>query len=83
MDLVVLLDFPKERLVQVIRELQSPAINGDYVKRYRVPWAEWVSDIEMPTNLDGEPIIAKRIRFDVIPGAIKLVLPEGCQLLET
>ena len=83
MDLVALLDFPKERLVQVIREMQSPDINGDYVKRYRIPWAEWESDVEMPTNLDGEPVVAKRIRFDVIPGAIKLVLPESCQLLET
>ena len=83
MDLVVLLDFPKERLVQVIKEVQSPDTNGDYVKRYRVPWAEWESDVEIPTNLDGEPVVAKRMRFDVIPGAIKLVLPEGCQLLET
>jgi lipid kinase YegS len=83
MDLVVLLDFPKERLVQVIKEVQSPDIKGDYVKRYRGPWAEWESDVEMPTNLDGEPVIAKRIRFDVIPGAIKLVLPENCQLLVT
>ena len=83
MDLVVLLDFPKERLVQVIKEVQSPDANGDYVKRYRVPWAEWESDVEIPTNLDGEPVVAKRMRFDVIPGAIKLVLPENCQLLET
>ena len=81
-DLIALLEFPKERLAQVIREVQSPDVKGEYVKRYRVPWAEWESDIEIPTNLDGEPVMAKRIRFDVIPEAIKMVLPEKCQLLE-
>jgi diacylglycerol kinase family enzyme len=35
----------------------------------------------MPTNLDGEPYTTNCIRFEVIPGAIKLVLPEDCQLL--
>jgi lipid kinase YegS len=83
MDIVALLDFPKERLLQVIREVQDPTINGDYVKRYRVPWAEWESDGEMPTNLDGEPVMTNRMRFDVIPRAIKLVLPEPCPLLES
>jgi len=81
MDLVALLDFPKERLLQVIKEVQDPDSKGDYVKRYRVPWAEWESDVVMPTNLDGEPFSTNLMRFDVIPGAINLVLPEDCQLL--
>ena len=81
MDIVALLDFPKDRLLQAIREIQDPTINGDFVKRYRVPWAEWESDVDMPTNLDGEPVTTNRMRFDVIPGAIKLVLPEPCPLL--
>ena len=81
MDLVALLDFPKERLLQVIKEVQDPDSNGDYVKRYRVPWAEWESDVAMPTNLDGEPYTTNRMRFEVIPGAIQLVLPEDCPLL--
>jgi lipid kinase YegS len=81
MDLVALLDFPKERLLQVIKEVQNPDSKGDYVKRYRVPWAEWESDVVMPTNLDGEPFSTNLMRFDVIPGAINLVLPEGCSLL--
>lgn len=81
MDLVALLDFPKEKLLQVIKEVQDPDINGDYVKRYRVSWAEWESDVVMPTNLDGEPFSTNLMRFDVVPGAVNLVLPEGCALL--
>ncbi|MDH3998700.1 MAG: lipid kinase YegS, partial [Desulfuromonadales bacterium] len=71
MDIIALLDFPKERLMQVIMEVQNPASNGEYVKRYRVPWAEWESDVEIPTNLDGEPVAVKRMRFEVVPAAIK------------
>jgi lipid kinase YegS len=82
MDIVALLDFPKERLLQVIKELKNPGVEGDYVKRYRVPWAEWESEMEIPTNLDGEPIQSKSIRFEVISKAIKLVLPEICPIIK-
>lgn len=80
LDLVALLDFPKDRLMQVVAELQNPDTEGEYVKRFRAPWAEWNSDIEAPINLDGEPVKTQNIRFDVHPGAINLVLPEDCPL---
>lgn len=81
LDIVGLNHFPTEALTQVIEELASPDMNGEYVKRYRVPWAEWESDTEMPINLDGEPISTKRVRFEVLPAAIKLVLPDNCTML--
>lgn len=80
LDIVALNKFPPEAMVQVVEELTSPAANGQYVKRFRVPWAEWESDVEMPINLDGEPISANKIRFEVLPGAIKLVLPDSCPM---
>ena len=80
LDIVGLLRFPPEDLGQVIRELAEPEASGDYIKRFRVPWAEWESDMVMPINLDGEPIITKKIRFEVLPAAIKLVLPENCPM---
>ena len=67
----------------MIDELVSPDMNGEYVRRYRVPWVEWESDVEMPVNLDGEPISSKKIRFEVLPGAVKLVLPDNCQMLSS
>ena len=81
LDIVALHHFPPEALGQVIKELTDTEASGDYVKRFRVPWAEWESDIEMPINLDGEPIKTNNIRFEVLPGAIKLVLPENCPLI--
>ena len=77
LDLVALNHFPAEALSQVIDELMTPEANGEYVRRFRVPWAVWESEIEMPINLDGEPISSKKIRFEIVPAAIKLVLPEN------
>ena len=80
-DLVALIEFLPENIPQVIRELMETEAGGDYVRRYRTPWAEWESEVEMPINLDGEPISTKKIRFEVLPGAIKLVLPENCPMI--
>ena len=81
LDIVGLEHFPAEALTQVIDELVSPDKNGEYVSRYRVPWVEWESEDEMPINLDGEPISSNRVRFEVLPGALKLVLPDNCVML--
>ncbi|MEN8207182.1 MAG: lipid kinase YegS [Pseudomonadota bacterium] len=80
LDVVSLNYFPSENVAQVVAELLSPKVNGEYVRRFRVPWVEWESGVEMPINLDGEPISARNIRFEVLPGAIKLVLPENCPM---
>jgi len=80
LDLVALNNFPPEALSQVVEELLAPDASGEFVKRCRAPWAEWESDVEMPINLDGEPISSKKIRFEVVPGAIKLVLPDNCPM---
>jgi len=80
LDLVVLNNFPPEALSQVVEELITPDTSGEFVKRFRAPWAEWESGVEMPINLDGEPISSKKIRFEVVPGAIKLVLPDNCPM---
>ena len=80
---MALCHFLPEALSQVIEELITSEVNGEFVKRFRAPWAEWKSDVEMPINLDGEPISSKKIRFEVMPGAIKLVLPENCPMTTT
>jgi diacylglycerol kinase family enzyme len=62
-DLVSLNEFPVEKISQVVQELMESEVRGEYVKRYRVPWVEWESEVEMPINLDGEPISTKKISF--------------------
>lgn len=83
LDVVALLHFPKEHIVQVVEELLNPEINGDYVKRFQAPWAKWQSDSEIPTNLDGESIKAKEVIYEVMSKAIKLVLPENCPVINS
>ena len=80
LDVVGLADFSSGDAKQVVNELRSRDAGGNYVKRYRVPWVEWESDLEMPINLDGEPIKSKFIRFEVQPGALRLVLPPNCPM---
>ena len=78
---VGLLDFPAADLPKVLKELNSQEINGTYVKRHKVTWTEWESDTEMPINLDGEPVRARKVRFEVLPGALKIVLPHDCPMI--
>nr|WP_267135400.1 lipid kinase YegS [Vibrio sp. CK2-1] len=81
MDVVAWLETPAENLIQTIKEMFNPELSGEYVKRFSVPWAEWESESPMPINLDGEPIETKRIRFEVVPKAIKLVLPASAEII--
>jgi lipid kinase YegS len=80
LDFVALHAFPVEAIGQVIKELLDARLNGQYVKRLRAPWGEWQSTEATPINLDGEPITARKIRFEALPRAIRLVLPEQCPL---
>jgi lipid kinase YegS len=80
-DIVALTDFPAKDISQVIQELMETELSGEYVKRFRVPWVEWRSEEDIPINLDGEPISAKQIRYEVLPNAIKMVLPENCPMV--
>ena len=81
LDLVALHSFPGSAIDQVVAELMNPDTCGTYVKRYRAPWMEWSSEDIMPINLDGEPISARKVRFEIVADAIRLVLPNDCALL--
>lgn len=80
-DLIALDYFPAEDIPKVITELMDQEKNGTYVKRYRVASAVWSSEDVMPINLDGEPISEKKVRFEVIPGSIQLVVPDRCPMI--
>lgn len=81
LDIIGLHSFPANAVAQVISEIASLTSNGTYVRRYRAPWAELVSEEIMPINLDGEPIQEKVVRFEAVPNAIRLVVPEDCVLI--
>lgn len=81
LDVVVLHSFPTDAAMQVVREVRQPDSQGQYARRYRVPWIEFESDQEVPINLDGEPANNTMTRFEVQTGALKLVLPADCPML--
>ena len=81
MDLVLLQPFSATDLGRVIDEIKRPGIEGDYFKHTRASWLEIDFPHTLPVNLDGEPYHARQIRFEVLPGSIKLVLPDDCPCL--
>ncbi|MFY1020504.1 lipid kinase YegS [Ectopseudomonas khazarica] len=58
-----------------MRGLQSVAINA------RLPWVEVEASEGLGLNLDGEPMTSERLRFDAVPAALRLHLPEHSPLL--
>jgi lipid kinase YegS len=80
-DIVVILEFPLIDLGQVLSELYDYNRSGTYVKRYRKTWVESYAERKAPVNLDGEPYMAEHIRFEVVPEALRMVLPHYCPML--
>ena len=48
---------------------------------HRVPWIEVETEEPLQVNLDGEPLEGTYFRFEVEPGALRIVLPPECPLL--
>jgi lipid kinase YegS len=79
LDVVMVTTFPAYDLNIVISELLNPTLDGQYVKRFKTKWVETTSQGNADqVNLDGEPFLAKKIRFEAIPNSIKLILPDDC-----
>ena len=80
LDVIVILTFPASRAAQLLQELLDPSIDGQYVRRFQSSQVEtWPHRRRKSTiNLDGEPYKARYYKFKVLPGELRLVLPEGC-----
>lgn len=87
LDLVVIRDAPLADIVAHLpRLLENPpeprtspdregADGPANVIRRRIRWAEIRSSPPMPWSLDGEPAEATRVRFDLEPGRLSLLVP--------
>lgn len=80
-DTVALFRFPPSEVAEVVKALRDPSQESRYLKRFKADWAEWVCDMEFPYNLDGEPMRARKIRFEVVPKSLRLIVPGNCPLL--
>jgi len=77
---------PQLPAVEFARSLGSLFANGlDAVRQKvvggRVPWLEVETDEPFQTNLDGEPMTATRVRYEVLPHALQMKLPPGSPLV--
>jgi diacylglycerol kinase family enzyme len=72
---------PATAALTAARELQQLSSHGEYVSYWQTPWAEVHSEEEIPVNLDGEPVRFSNVRYEVVPKAIRLGVPEDCPLL--
>ena len=82
LDVIIARSFPINALEQVAEELATPSVKGEYLISFQTPWLESTSHEPIPVNLDGEPMKDNKIRIDIIPGAINLVVPETCPCIK-
>ncbi len=83
LDLRILPDVPREELGGVLQRILTGGIDAleSIVVSARLPWVEVEAAQPIQVNLDGEPISSTACRFDVLPGALRIHLPEGCPLV--
>ncbi len=78
LDVILILTFPVTDVGRVVNEFFDKSNSGKYVKRFRTSWLDlWPSE-KRTVNLDGEPYEADFIHFEVLPGALEMVLPKNC-----
>jgi len=82
LDVVSISQFTLSDIPQVIEEIKNPTKDGSFIKYIQTPWIESSSEKIIPVNLDGEPYSSHKIRFEVIPNAIDLVIPKESPCLK-
>ncbi|MDR9829017.1 lipid kinase YegS [Vibrio sp. FNV 38] len=82
MDISLVKHFPPLALGQVLEDLKRFDAEGEYVVHDQVEWIEIDFPQILPLNLDGEPYHSQKVRFEIQPASIALVLPEHCPCLQ-
>ena len=81
LDVLVVRHIPAIALLTAARELQQLSPDGEYISYWQTPWVEVYPEEAVPVNLDGEPVEFSSVRYEAVPGAIKLIVPPICPLL--
>jgi YegS/Rv2252/BmrU family lipid kinase len=81
LDVLVVRQIPAMALLMATRELQELSPDGEYISYWQTPWVEVYADETIPVNLDGEPLRFSTVRYEAVPGAIRLIVPSNCPLL--
>ena len=78
--MLVVRQIPPIALLTAARELEELSPDGEYISYWQTPWAEVYTEEAIPVNLDGEPVQFSNVRYEAVPGAIRLVVPPNCPL---
>jgi len=81
LDVIGISQFKLMNIPQVLSEIVNPSFDGEFVRYSQIPWIVSESKEIIPVNLDGEPYQSHKIRFEVVPLAIDLVLAADCPCL--
>src|SRR5437868_6672204 len=81
LDILAVREIPAMALLTAARELQELSPDGEYISYWQTPWAEVHTAEAIPVNLDGEPVQFSNVRYEAVPGAIRLIVPPNCPLL--
>ena len=82
LDVVGISKFTLIDIPQVLEEIRNPSSKGVFVRYLQTPWMESESAKIIPVNLDGEPYRNHKIRFEVVPSAIDLIIPKDSPCLK-
>lgn len=77
-DVLIARSFPLNAIEQVTAEISTPSPSGEYLTLFQSAWLESFADEPIPVNLDGEPLKSNTVRYELLPGAIRLTVPENC-----
>src|SRR5947207_3010755 len=81
LDILAVREIPAMALLTAARELQELSPDGEYISYWQTPWAEVHTEEAIPVNLDGEPVQFSNVRYEAVPGAIRLIVAPDCPLL--
>jgi len=82
LDVVGISNFTLIDIPQVLEEIRNPSSKGVFIRYLQTPWIESESAKIIPVNLDGEPYSSHKIRFEVVPDAIDLIIPKESPCLK-
>src|SRR5215470_12120668 len=84
LDLGILPDVPQGERGKALRELlgEGKVALWRHAVTARLPWVELEADEPVQVNLDGEPVSGKKLRFEILPGALEACLPEDSPVLQ-
>lgn len=84
LELCILPSLPPEELAGTLARVLRDGLGA--VERYlisaRLPWVELEAESGLSINLDGEPLSGTKLRFESLPAALRMHLPEASPLLD-